>query len=598
MAISEATTESAGATDGLGADLARRLAFAWLAPLLLLGLPALTAALTGRAPRITVFFLTAQDLGVLALGTAVFALIWLPVAQISARRAAVVAALAERRGALVCVGLCALAAVVGFAGWFIVCRQYPLSQDEFWAATDAKVFQRGVLLPRIAPEWRAYSLALQPKFQAPIAHGVAWGSFYLPVNAGFRALFAFMGSQALAGPVFGALSIATVFGLARRYWPHRPDAALVAALLLATSSQLVVTAMTPYAMSAHLALNLAWLWLFQRQGSLSQVGAVVVAFLATGLHQLIFHPLFAAPFVLQLWLARRLPIAVFHTLAYAAICTFWASYWGLLLHALDLQSAATAAGRVDGLGLTNLFDRAFVLAAGFQPGDPALMAMNLVRFVAWQNPLAVAFGVLGAVFCVRERQAATWPLLAGVVLTTLAMLIIMPWQGHGWGYRYLHGLLGSLCLLAAFAWVRLVDAAGATARRAWAALAIATSYSVLLALPIRAWQAAGFVGPYATAYEAIERSPAQVVIVDPSGLWYGVDLVRNDPFLSGNPKVMDIEALSADQVRALCATRKIAVFDIRAPAASAITHLDDGPHPQAVTLRALMRELGCGKPLS
>jgi hypothetical protein len=38
------------------------------------------------------------------------------------------------------------------------------------------------------------------------------------------------------------------------------------------------------------------------------------------------------------------------------------------------------------------------------------------------------------------------------------------------------------------------------------------------------------------------------------------------------------------------------VFDKSVPAASAITRVDDGPHPQAVALRALMRSLRCGTP--
>jgi hypothetical protein len=38
--------------------------------------------------------------------------------------------------------------------------------------------------------------------------------------------------------------------------------------------------MTPYAMSAHLALNLVWLWLFLRNTAASHAGAIAVGFLA------------------------------------------------------------------------------------------------------------------------------------------------------------------------------------------------------------------------------------------------------------------------------------------------------------------------------
>ena len=82
-------------------------------------------------------------------------------------------------------------------------------------------------------------------------------------------------------------------------------------------------------MPAHLAFNLAWLWLFLRGGKAGHAGAIAVGFLATGIHQLIFHPMFVAPFVLQLWLRRRWGLGALYTLAYAAICLFWIEYWPL-----------------------------------------------------------------------------------------------------------------------------------------------------------------------------------------------------------------------------------------------------------------------------
>ena len=567
----------------------RLLAMSWAACLLLLAFPALAAALSHKVQRIAIYFLVAQDLPVLAIATLGVALLAAPWTRLPAGASARAAEFARRRGARLCAGLCLGVAAVSFVGWLTVYRQYPLSMDEFWATFDASIIRRGGLLAKVPLEWRSYAPALQPMFSVAIAGHTHWGSFYLPIHPALMALASYAGSPALAEPIGAAFAVAATYGLARRYWPHRPDAAVVAAVLLATSAQLVVTAMTPYAMTAQLALNLGWLWLFQRKDAPSQIGAVGAAFLATGAHQVVFHPLFAAPFVLQLWLGRRWRLAALQTLAYAAICLFWAGYFGLMLPA---QGAIAATSGGEGIG--NFARRSLALVAQFQLADPALMAVNLVRFIAWQNPLGVALGAAGVGFAVRERHQAMWPLAAGLALTTVAMLVIMPFQGHGWGYRYLHGLLGSLCLLAAFAWVRLVDPSNATARRAWAGLGLATAFSVMVALPIRAWQAAKFVGPYATAHRTIEHASADVVIVDPSGLWYGVDLVRNDPFLAAGPKVMDIEALSADQVQALCATHRIAVFDKGSTGAAGITRVDDGAHPQAVAMRALMQSIRCG----
>jgi membrane associated rhomboid family serine protease len=64
--------------------------------------------------------------------------------------------------------------------------------------------------------------------------------------------------------LLAALAVVAIFGVARRLWPARLDAALLSALLVATSLQVLVTSMTSYAMTAHLTLNLIWLWLFDR----------------------------------------------------------------------------------------------------------------------------------------------------------------------------------------------------------------------------------------------------------------------------------------------------------------------------------------------
>ena len=92
-----------------------------------------------------------------------------------------------------------------------------------------------------------------------------WASAYLPVNAALHAVFSMAGDAWLTGPVLALLSLIMLHAVGRRTFPNRPDATFVAVILLATSSQFLFTAMTPYAMTAHLALNLAWLWLFLRE---------------------------------------------------------------------------------------------------------------------------------------------------------------------------------------------------------------------------------------------------------------------------------------------------------------------------------------------
>ncbi|HTO81013.1 MAG TPA: hypothetical protein VMQ73_02210, partial [Methylomirabilota bacterium] len=156
-----------------------------------------------------------------------------------------------------------LAIVCGavWVGSHVVYRDFALAMDEFMADFDARIIAHGRLLASVAPDWRDVVPALQPMFRLELPDNAVWSSAYLPMNAAIRAVFVLLGAPALEGVALAAVAIVAVFALARRLWPERPDAAVVAAVLLACSSQFLVIAMTPYAMTAHLALNMLWLWL-------------------------------------------------------------------------------------------------------------------------------------------------------------------------------------------------------------------------------------------------------------------------------------------------------------------------------------------------
>jgi hypothetical protein len=449
--------------------------------------------------------------------------------------------------------LAAAAAAIAYAGAHLVFERHPLSMDEYMAVFDAAVFRTGRPAAEVAPEWRAYVPALQPLFRLEAPGHAWWASAYLPVNAATRALFDRLGDGALAGPFWAGLSVLMVYAVGRRLRPERPEYALAAAALLATSAQVLITAMTPFAMSAHLALNLLWLWLLLRGGAVGHLGAMGVAFAATGLHQLVFHPLFAAPFVLRLWLQRRWAPAAAHTAAYLAIGLFWTAYWRLALPTPPALAGATPGG---------VLEHGLALILTFNPVDVTEMGANLFRFTVWQNPLVIPLLLLAAAGMRRRREGVELALWGGLILTVAAMALILPYQGNGWGYRYLHGLVGSACLLAAAGWLEAVDAvAEPVRRRAWGLFVLVGLGSALVLLPLRAWQAKSFVSPYAAASRAIARTDADVVLVDDRGAWFGSDLVRNDPFLRNRPVVMHLTALKPEQVLELCRTRKVVMFD-------------------------------------
>jgi hypothetical protein len=507
-----------------------------------------------RGPALTVYFLRADILWLVVMAIALLALRSLSATPLFSAWASVM----QRRPRMAAAGMAITVAAIGLVGTYVVFQEFALSRDEHMAEFDSAILRAGRLIAMLPAEWRPFAGAMEPDFRLPVPGDVAWVSSYLPGNAALRALFDSIGIASLTSPVLAGLAVIALVGIARRLWPDRPDAALVSGILLATSPQFLLMAMTPYAMTGHLALNLVWLWLFLRDRPSSHVGAAAVGFLACGLHQLVFHPLFVAPFLLQLLLERRWRLGFFYVIAYALIGLFWVLYWRLVL---DAHGIAAPAGSSADVGAGFLAVRIAELLGNFGAENLDVMAKNLVRFVAWQNALLLPLAALGVAAAWRTGGALR-SLLIGMVLTAGAILVLLPYQGHGWGYRYFHGLLGGASLVAAQGWIVMAGLAEQPQRRAaWSALGLSAAFSLLVMLPLRGYEAHRFIAPYASAMAAIERKQADIVIVDDAGISFGIDLVRNDPLLRNVPKVLLMQALRPAQLRDLCARYRVAIFD-------------------------------------
>lgn len=436
------------------------------------------------------------------------------------------------------------------AGVPLVFGGFPLSMDEFWARADGRILATGAGLVPVPAEWRDYALALQPIFTRLTPDGW-WASEYLPVNALIQHL-----AGPFASPLLTGFSVLVTADLARRLLPQAPFAPILCAGLMISSSQILIIGMTPYAMSAHLAFNMAWLWLFLTKDWRAQLAAMPLAALAIGLHQVVFFPLFAAPFLIHGWFAHRRAAAMVQAVAIGAGFLFWSAYDQVLYAALDVLPV-TRSGGGTGTGIALLFSRFIVLVQDFGLEDFGLMAFNLLRFVTWQNVLVAPLVLIAA--SGFARMPNIWrAMLGGIVLTTVAMTILLSFQGHGWGYRYLHGQLGSACLLATYACVSLPHDIR-TSREARALFGAGLIVSLLL-LPVRAWQAASFTAPYRLADAAISEFDADIVLVDAPQHIYAVDLIRNDPLLNNRPKRMTPLLLSDAQLADLCRRYKVTRF--------------------------------------
>lgn len=448
------------------------------------------------------------------------------------------------------VGAAVFTFAVAAGGTYLLHHDHPLSSDEFMAGFQATILGEGRLLAAIAPEWRDYATALQPVVAFIDRANGLWASEYLPVAAAIRAAFGLISLEALANPVLAALSVLAAAGIARRLWPERPEAAVLAALLLATAPQVLFMAMTAYAMPAHLALNLVWLWLFLRDDRLGHTLAPWLGVLAVGLHRLHPHALFVLPFLVPLLLSRRWRLALYYAAIYGAGYLFWLLWFDLA----RLGELGILGSGGEALGVAHFLWRLSTHFGLPNFSELVLAGVQLLRLLAWQNLVLVPLIAVALAGSWSALPPTVRRLAWGVLLTLLPYFLFTNNQGHGWGYRHLHGVLGSLALIAAYGWVRIVSAdAGALAARARAAVLVALVAGVALALPLRAFQVEGVVRPFAAASAYLRDLDADVVLVDVDAIWFGEDLVHNDPFLRARPKIMSLADLTPAQIEALCA---------------------------------------------
>lgn len=538
--------------------------------------------LQGANVNLSVFFLHRQDRWLLLVGALLIALsAWrLPA------RAQVFAASWRLPLAIGTV-----MAIVAFAGHYLVLSGHDLSRDEQMATFDAQVFGQGQLVAPITGLWRDHVDALNTMFMYPTSETAGWISAYLPLNAALRALFGLIGDAALTGPAMLLLGAVALWGCVRRIWPADREAAVVALLLYLGSGQILFNGMTAYAMPAHLALNLCWLWLFLRKTMWADLAALAVGFVAVGLHQPIMHPMFAAPILFLLVLERDWRRVTLYFLGYAAIGAFWA-WWPNAMWAL--VEADSAAPKEQGVDYVSRLILTVTQGDGLRFAN---MVANILRFFAWHHLLLLPLLPLGLAIAGQSRLVAA--LTAGIVLTIAVMFVILPYQGHGFGYRYLHGLIGNFILLAVFGWMTLGEA-----QARWRTLLLRTTVAgLVIVLPLQAWMAHSFYAPFARASEQIEASRADYVVVGESDAPFVVDLVINPPGLDQRPIRLVRDGVDTALAQDICAPRPAPlVAFVSDTALQPVRDYFDAENENVVrgqadlanrTLAVRLRQLGC-----
>jgi hypothetical protein len=431
---------------------------------------------------------------------------------------------------------------VALATWYRVHHATLLTMDEFTSDFQARIMAHGKLEATIPPEWQPYVDALSPVFTAYQGLEGIWVSQYLPGYALVKTPFLLLGLGAVLNPLLSGLSVVLLAAIARRLWPDEGLRPWLALGFFVTSSEVLMTAGTGYSMPAHLALNLLWLWLYLRGDARSWWWALAVGVLALGLHNPMPHALFVAPFLIRLVRERRWRRVIAAVIAYGIGSALWLAWLRM----------ANPLARPDGPGLFTMFAWPNRIAFWLQTTNVSLL-------MTWHAPL---FAVLALIGIARVRRLD--PVLRDVALSvglTLGFYLFFPLtQGHGWGYRYAYQVLGNLSLLAAAGAPSLVAATGP--RRAQWLLAGSFVLAVLVQVPLRFVQGERFIRPYAAAYRHVLGRPGDVVFVHPDSVWYGRDLIRNDPFLEGQPVVLNARYLTPQMHDAIVAAHPGRAVDV------------------------------------
>jgi len=428
----------------------------------------------------------------------------------------------------ICLALALATFAIAALGTQTVFHDYALTADEYLADFQAKIFLRGKIDAEVPAALRDAIHVITPTYAAYIPSTHRWHAPYLPVYAAMRALFQSVGLQSLLNPVLAAITILALYGLGRNLWPEKKENALAAAALLASSSQFLLMAMTSYAMPAHLALNTIWLWLYSRPDRRAFYLAPFVGAVAIGLHQPIVHALFVAPFLVRLVLQRRWRTVGIFSVIYLAGCVGWFSW---IAH----FQQPTANGTASIFRLLN-------------PRMLWIQPMNLLLIIGWASLAAPLLAILGF-----RRFFHLPPILQDAAVSCLLTFGFYYFfyldQAHGWGYRYFHGTLSCLVLVAVAGWNWLSQAIGQ--RRAVMLLASGVTLSFLIQLPLRCFQAESFVKPFARTAAVFHAFPKDIVAFQGLDAWYSGDLIRNDPFLQERPLIVSLFGLTPAAVAVL-----------------------------------------------
>lgn len=420
-------------------------------------------------------------------------------------------------------------------GSIFIEQNHPLAQDEYAALFQSQAFAAGRLTGQFPPE--LVSRLIPPSYINQFLYASTQtgqvASAYWPGFALLLAPFSFVHAPWAANPLLASLALVAMGRIATRLTGER-QATGWAMLLALGSPGFTAMAITYFSMTAHLLLNLVFVWLLLERTAARLVLAGVVGSFALVLHNPLPHTLFALPWII--WLALqpgryRLLFAL--AAGYLPLVLVLGFGWALLLS--GIQGSAP-------FGLFPSEDNPLHRVANFLwtwhikmrsavalPGGVILSARvaEMARLWSWTVPglplLAAAGWWLG------RRHPELRLLGLSLVATLAGYLFIGYTQGHGWGARYVHSGFGALPVLAAVALVSLRPGHPCgPARSHVASLAV---LSLVFATALRAAQIHDYLEMHLSNRPPFAPAARQIVFIRRDWETYSPDLVQNDPLL-------------------------------------------------------------------
>jgi len=328
--------------------------------------------------------------------------------------------------------------VLSGVGRFVY-QAFPLAMDEYAPLLQARIFAQGSLT--ISYPLELLDRMVVPGFQGYfilVNHETGQAaSAYWPGLALLMTPFALLEIEWLLNPLLAAIGLWLIGDLASQA-SGKTQARGWAILAALACPQYTINAMSYYAMTGLLTLNLLYLWLLLKCNWRSTLLAGLVGSFALVMHNPVPHTLFAMPCIIWLLSNRSrytqlLPLIV----GYLPLVILLGIGWSLLTH-LD-YSAESEKSMGFMVNVQKRFQEVFTLP------DINILRMRiyaLCKTIIWAAP-----GLLLVLFF-KNNNLIQRILLSCLIFSFVFYLFVSYDQGHGWGYRYIHSAWGLIAIAA------------------------------------------------------------------------------------------------------------------------------------------------------